>query len=96
MGIQTQSRNALHFDAGCYNRGFCLAQGGVYVCQAMTPDLQRIQLAAALVGVSRSTLDRGIRLGLLKRIKNGPKMTFLSMANVQEWIKNGGNAGKVE
>jgi hypothetical protein len=62
----------------------------------MTPDLQRIQRAAALVGVSRSTLERAVRLGLLKRIKNGPKMTFISMANVQEWIANGGNAGKVE
>ncbi len=62
----------------------------------MTPDLQRISRAAALVGVSRSTVDRGVRLGLLTSIKNGPKMTFISMANVQEWIRNGGNAGKVE
>jgi excisionase family DNA binding protein len=60
------------------------------------PDLQRIQRAADLVGISRDTIYRAVKRGLVKTVKNGPNMTFVSMANVQEWIRNGGNAGKVE
>lgn len=60
------------------------------------PDLQRIQRAADLVGISRDTIYRAVKRGLVKTVKNGPNMTFVSMANVQEWIANGGNAGKVE
>jgi predicted DNA-binding transcriptional regulator AlpA len=67
----------------------------------MTPprtdtDLRRIRLVAAHVGVSLPTIYRAAKRGLVTIHKMGPNMTFVSMAQVQQWIATGGNAGKVE
>jgi excisionase family DNA binding protein len=60
------------------------------------PDMRRIGAVAAQVGVSTDTLYRAIKSGALTKRKQGRNMTFLDMAQVQQWIEQGGNAGKVE
>ena len=51
-------------------------------------DLRRIKLAAAQVGVSKPTIYRAARAGLLTLTRKGA-MTFVSMAEVQKWIATG-------
>ena len=63
----------------------------------MTPptDLRRIALVAYDVGISNPTLYRAAKRGLI-RLHHLGRMTFVSVAEVQGWIANGGNRGAME
>ncbi len=59
-------------------------------------DLRRIALVAEQVGISKPTLYRAAKRGLIRLHRQGPRMTFVSVAEVQGWIANGGNRGAME
>lgn len=58
-------------------------------------DLRRIALVADDVGISKPRLYRAAKRGLI-RLHHLGRMTFVSVAEVQGWIANGGNRGAME
>jgi excisionase family DNA binding protein len=53
-------------------------------------DLRRIALVAAQVGISKPTLYRAAKRGVIQLHHLG-RMTFVSVAEVQGWIAKNGN-----
>lgn len=57
------------------------------------PDLRRIALVAAQVGISKPTLYRAAKRGVI-RLHHLGRMTFVSVAEVQGMIDNGNKGAK--